>query len=104
MKRRSRLVPKVVFRLAITATAMPAAALGIEGCKDDRQVQNPVACCGYQGVAQSAYTVEPNASDASPPPPQLTVAAMGFTPTAPVVDAALDAKTTDAGAKRIDKP
>lgn len=55
-KRRPRLVPKVVFRVAFTAAAIPAVALA---CKhDDSRMTNPVACCGY-GVAARAYTAPP---------------------------------------------
>lgn len=55
-KRRPRLVPKVVFRVAALASAIPMIALG---CKHrDPGVDNPVACCGY-GVAVRAYPTDP---------------------------------------------
>ena len=57
-KRRPRLVPKIVFQVALGATAIPAIAMG---CKhEDRQIDNPVAAQGY-GVGAPAYVNPPPA-------------------------------------------
>lgn len=90
-KRRPRLVPKVVFRVALTATAVPFLA----GCpREHLTVANRgygVAQVGYGPVAQRAY--EDPVEDASQAmPPQPTVAAPAFV-NPPPVDASTDAKS-----------
>ncbi len=61
-KRRPRLVPKIVFQVALGATAIPAIATG---CKhEDGRIDNPVAVSSY-GVAVQAY---PNDAQPACPP------------------------------------
>ncbi len=85
-KRRARLVPKVVFRVALTATAVPLLA----GCP---QQHLTVANLGY-GVAAVGYG--PPDQDASRgTPPELTVAAPAFV-NPPPEDASLGAAAFDA--------
>ena len=110
-KRRPRLVPKVVFRVAVTATAVPLLA----GCPSQHYT---VANTGYGNqvgnpVAQRGYDNPPEADASSALLPQPTVAAPAYVNPPPVdasadvkVDAAsvdagkVDAGTLDAGAKR----
>lgn len=96
-KRRPRLIPKVVFRVALTATAVPL----LGACA--HQPAPGVAQQSY-GVAQRAYDPEPVVDASQPLLPQPTVAAIGYVTPPPVVDASVDGKTDaaklDAGAKR----
>lgn len=90
-KRRPRLVPKVVFRVALTTAAVPMLA----GCPQHLTVANRgygVAERSYGSVAQRAYAPEGGTSG-----PELTVAAPAFV-NPPPVDASSDA-TTDAKAE-----
>lgn len=59
-KRRPRLVPKIVFQLAVGATAIPAIALG---CKhDDGHMDNPVAAQGYATAPPPADSCGPGSA------------------------------------------
>lgn len=96
-KRRPRLVPKVVFRVALTATAVPL----LGGCpREHLTVANRgygVAEMSYGPVAQRAYDATA-VEDAAPVAPQPGVAAPAFVNPAPVdASVAPSAASTDAG-------
>lgn len=106
-KRRPRLVPKVVFRVALGTTVVPL----LTGCPPRHlTVANEgygVAQVGYGPVAQRAYEPDGEAS-----PPQLTVAAPAYANPPPsdassdaTVEAKVEAGAVDAGradAARLD--
>jgi hypothetical protein len=105
-KRRARLVPKVVFRAAVTATAVPL----LVGCREPRY---GVADMSYGTVAQRAYEPMPDGAAVELPAPTTTTSASSSATATvpPPLDAsaegsagALDAGKLDAGKLDAGKP